>query len=355
MPWKKMLACVSGEVNEELQNIIDYLVEENDTLTSELRKHGKRILLTDEQRKSLAEKAMAMGRKHMNQYVSIFQPETLLKWFRRLVARKFDGSRKRKRHGRPPTPIEVQDLIISIAKDNPAWGYNKIMGALANLNHVVSDTTVARILENHGISPAPDRIKKTTWKQFIKSHKHVLLATDFFTTEIWNKFGIATYYVLFVIHIETRKIVISGVTEHPNAQWVEQCARNLTGFDGNVQNMRYLIHDRDSKYTDSFDNIFLSVGIKPIILPAKSPNLNAYAERFVRSIKEECLDRMILFGEKSLRYVLKEYSEHYHHERNHQGKNNKILFPDKRLNNMGNIVKNERLGGLLNYYHREAA
>jgi len=355
MPWKKMLACLSGELNEELLNIIDYLLEENSSLIRQVKKHGKRILLTDEERKSLAEKALAMGRKHMNQYVSIFQPETLLKWFRRLIAKKFDGSKKRKRHGRPPIPKEIEDLIISIAKDNPFWGYDKIMGALANLDHVVSDTTIGRILEKHGLSPAPDRIRKTTWKQFIKSHKHVLLATDFFTTEIWNKFGIATYYVLFFIHIETREIVIAGATEHPNAEWVEQCARNITDSETPFENMRYLIRDRDSKYTEYFDKIFRDAGINPIKLPAKSPNLNAFAERFVRSIKDECLNRMILFGEKSLNYVLKEYAQHYNHERNHQGKDNKILFPDPRLNNTGKIIKHERLGGLLNYYHRDAA
>lgn len=355
MPWKKMLAYVSGDVNNELLNIIDYLLEENQTLIMDIEKHGKRILLTDEQRISLAEKAVAMGRKHMNQYVNIFQPETLLKWFRRLVARKFDGSRNRKRHGRPPIPGNVENTIISIAKDNPSWGYDKIMGAMANLNYFVSDTTVARILEKHGICPAPDRTRKTTWNQFIKTHKHVLVATDFFTTEIWTKCGITTYYVLFFIQVNTRKIVIAGATEHPNRDWVEQCARNLTGWNSSLENMRYLLHDRDSKYTESFDDIFQSVGIRPIKLPKRSPNLNAFAERFVRSIKEECLDRMILFGKKSLRYVLKEYIEHYHHERNHQGIDNKIPFPDERLNNTGRIVKHERLGGLLNYYHRDVA
>ena len=165
----------------------------------------------------------------------------------------------------------------------------------------------------------------------------------------------ATYYVLFFIQIESRKITIAGATEHPNKAWVEQCARNLTGWDGEFKSVRYLIRDRDSKFTRSFDEIFNSIGIKAVKLPARSPNLNAFAERFVRSIKSECLQRLILFGEKSLKYVLKEYADHYHHERNHQGVDNKILFPDDRLKKTGDIVRSERLGGLLNYYHREAA
>lgn len=355
MPWKKMLAYASGEVDEANLKIIDYLLEENQTLHRQITKSGKRILLTNEERKALASKAMSMGRNFIDQYVTIVRPDTILKWFRKLVAQKFDGSKHRKYNGRPPVSEELEQLIISIARDNPSWGYDKIMGALKNLGHSISDTSVARILEKHGIPPAPDRVKTTTWAQFIRQQKHVLAATDFFTTEIWTKFGLATYYVLFFIKLETREVIIAGATIHPNAEWVEQCARNLTGWDGDLQSMRYLLRDRDSKYTKCFDRIFRDTGIRPIRLPYRSPNLNAFAERFVKTIKTECLHRLILFGEKSLRYVLKEYMHHYHHERNHQGIDNEIPFPDHRLHQTGGIVKHERLGGLLNYYHRDAA
>ncbi len=297
---------------------------------------------------------MGMG-KHMRQYVTIVTPETILKWFRKLVANKFDSSKIRMRHGRPAISEEIEQLIISWAKENFSWGYDRIVGALKNIGHSVCDTTVGNILKRHGIEPAPERTKTTTWKQFIKQQQHVLLATDFFTAEIWTKFGLATYYVLFFIQIESRKITVAGITQHPNKEWVVQCARNLTDWDTPFENMRYLIHDRDTKYTKSFDDIFLSMGIKPVKLPPRSPNLNAFAERFVRSINDECLHRLILFGEKSLKYVLKEYSEHYHHERNHQGKGNQILCPCDHSKHTGKIIKHERLGGLLNYYHRDAA
>jgi len=143
--------------------------------------------------------------------------------------------------------------------------------------------------------------------------------------------------------------------QHPNEEWIKQVERNISGWDGEMQGARYLIRDRDSKYTESFDSILQATGIEPVKLPPMSPNLNAFAERFVKSIKSECLDRMILFGEKSLRHVIKGYLAHYHAERNHQGIDNVILCPDDRLRNTGKVVKTERLGGLLNFYHRDAA
>ena len=168
--------------------------------------------------------------------------------------------------------------------------------------------------------------------------------------------GLTTYYVLFFIHVQTRQVVLGGITTSPNEAWMKQVARNVTGWDGRLKDAQYLIHDRDTKFTASFDEILKAVGIKPVKLPARSPNLNAYAERFVRTIKTECLDQMILFGEKSLRHVLSEYVAHYHAERNHQGIENVIPFPDERLSSKGKkITKSERLGGLLSFYHREAA
>ena len=151
-------------------------------------------------------------------------------------------------------------------------------------------------------------------------------------------------------------MILGGVTTSPHEQWMKQVARNVTDWDAEMKSARYLIHDRDTKYTTSFGNIFKSVGIMPLKLPARSPNLNAFAERFVRSIKEECLDHLILFGERSLRHVLKEYLAHYHAERNHEGIGNVIPFPDARVGAAGGEVeKSERLGGLLNFYYRDAA
>ena len=194
-----------------------------------------------------------------------------------------------------------------------------------------------------------------------------LRAADFFSVEVLTLRGLVTYYVLFFIHLESRKVEIAGMTPHPNEVWracpalpgMKQIARNVTmdewGFLGNC---RYLIHDRDTKYYQSFREIIESGDVKPLRLPARSPNLNAYSERWVKSIKDDCLSKLILFGETSLRRVLHEYLAHYHAERNHQGKDNVLLFPTatKAIDHGGSSVScKERLGGLLKYYHLEAA
>jgi len=184
------------------------------------------------------------------------------------------------------------------------------------------------ILKHHGIPPAPERQTTTTWQEFIHTHMDVLVATDFFTAEVWTLGGLVTYYVLFFIHLGSRKIHVAGVTPHPHEAWMVQVARNVTMEEwGFLSAGQYLIHDRDGKYCPAFQRIIEDAGIKRVPLPARSPNLNAYAERWVRSVKEECLSRLILFGEASLRHALTQYVAHFHHERNHQGKGNVLLFP----------------------------
>jgi putative transposase len=187
----------------------------------------------------------------------------------------------------------------------------------------------------------------------------VLVATDFFTVEVLTLRGLITYYVLFFIHLESRRICLAGVTRHPNQEWMEQMARNVTMEDsGFLINHRYLLHDRDSKYCSSFGQVIEAGSVKTLALPPRSPNLNTYAERWVRSVKEECLSKLILLGEGSLRRALCHYEGHYHEERNHQGKNNVLLFPLPTQAVRGEREKvrcRERLGGLLKYYEREAA
>ena len=351
MPWKRMLAYVTGEIDESLLLRVEYLIEENRILRNQIE---KRILLTDAERRILAEKAVALG-KLMADTVTIVKPETILKWHRRLVARKFDGSRNRKKHGRPPVTPEIESLVVTMAKDNPSWGYDRIAGAIVNIGHRISDQTVGNVLKRYGIAPSPERRRNTTWASFIRQHQEVLWACDFFTTEIWTGLGLTTFYVLFFIQLSTRKVVLGGMTTSPHEEWMKQVARNVSGWGCEMVNARYLIHDRDSKFTASFDEILKAVDIEPVKLPPKSPNLNAFSERFVRSIKSECLGRLILFGEKSLRHAVSEYLVHYHAERNHQGIGNVIPFPDERFRHGGEIRKAERLGGLLNFYYREAA
>ena len=207
MDWKTMLAYVTGSVDEELLRRNEYLVAENRILRTHIQ---GRVHLTDGERRTLAQIGKRLGRKALAEVASIVQPETILAWHRRLVARKFDGSTKRNYPGRPMVDRAVEQLVIRFATENRDWGYDKIAGALANIGHTVSDQTVGNILKRHGIPPAPERKKTTTWKEFIRSHQAVLAATDFFTTEVWTVNGLVTYYVLFVMHVATRRVHIAG-------------------------------------------------------------------------------------------------------------------------------------------------
>jgi putative transposase len=197
------------------------------------------------------------------------------------------------------------------------------VGALANLGYEISDQTVGNVLRRHALPPSPERKRTTTWPAFIRTHLALLAGTDFFTVDVLTLRGLATYYMLFFIHLESRRVDIAGITVEPDEPWMKQIARNMTmeGY-GALRDCRYLLHDRDSKYTRSFRAIITSGRVEPLVLPARSPNLNAYAERWVRSVKEECLSKVILLGERSLRRALNGFVEHYHAERNHQGKGN---------------------------------
>lgn len=311
-------------VNEELLLKNEYLVAENRMLKAHIR---GRLLLSDGEKATLAEIAKRVGRKALAQIARVAKPDTILAWYRNLIAQKFDGAKQR--------------------------------GALANLRHSISDQTVGNILRRRGVPPASERGKSTTWKDFIRSHMSVLAGTDFFTAEVLTWRGLVTYYVLFFIHLDTRRVWIAGITEHPDSAWMEQMGRNVTSEGwGFLQDRRYLLHDRDAKFSDSFRDTVKAGGVKPLKLPARSPNLNSFAERWVRSVKEECLSKLVLFGEGSLRRAVGEYVTHFLEERNHQGKGNVLLFPRKEEiigSSTGRVRCKERLGGLLKYYHREAA
>jgi putative transposase len=356
MPWKKMLALVTGHIADSLRQQLAFVLEENRVYRALLDRHSPHWRLQDPERKALAKKGRPLG-ELLAQVITIVQPETLLHWHRRLVARKWDFSARRaKVVGRPPLETAVEKLVVQLAKDNAGWGYDRIAGALANLGHQVADQTVGNILRRHGLGIAPERRRQTTWTEFIRRHKEVLWATDFFTTEVWSATGLLTVYVLFFIHLHTRKVVLGGLTPVPTESWVKQIARNVTGVTAELTNARYLLRDRDGKFTEGFDRILQGAGIEPIKLPPRSPNLNAYAERWIRSIRSECLDQLILFGERSLAHALQQYLVHHQQERNHQSLDNLIHFPDPRLRaNTGRIAKSERLGGLLQFYYRKAA
>jgi putative transposase len=216
---------------------------------------------------------------------------------------------------------------------------------------------VKNILKDHGIEPAPKRGKGMDWSTFIKTHLGEIVVADFFTVEIVKQFGLVRYYVFFVIDIQSRRVHIAGIVYQPYGEWMKQIARNLTDtVDGFLLGKRYFIHDRDPLFTEAFRRILDDFGVKPLRLPASSPNLNFYAERFVLSIKSECLNKIILFSESQLRRAVGSYVEHYHLERPHQGLDNELIEKgDEADRTQGSIKQKERIGGLLNYYYREAA
>ena len=320
-PWQLVFMILAGWVNREQQETIEYLRTENQVLKEKIGK--KRILLNNDQRRRLAVKGKILGRRLLEEVGTLCTPDTILRRHRMLVAKKWDYSQRRKSVGRPRVVQEIVDLVLRFARENPTWGYDKIQGALANLGHDVSDQTVGNILKRHGLEPVRDRKRQTTWKTFIRSHWGVLASIDFTTIEVWMK----------------------------------QVARNLTDSeDGFLNSTRYLIMDRDGKFCPTFCAALKEEDIKCVRLPPRSPNLTPHIERFMRSIKEEALERMILFGEKMLRATIQEYLVHYHTARNHQGIDNRIIDPGEEVGQAdGEIQCRERLGGLLRYYHRKAA
>jgi len=351
-----LIAMVAGWIQRHQQQVITYLQEENRVLKAHLG--GRQLHLTDTERRRLAALAHPLGRTRLKAMATIATPDTLMRWYKRLIAQKFDGSTQRRSCGRPRVAEEVEQLVMRMAEENPTWGYRRIQGALANLGHHIDKTTVRNILRRHHMEPAPQRRKGgMSWTQFLKMHWEVLAATDFFTVEVATWHGVVTYYVLVVMELATRRVHIAGITPHPTAAFMQQCARQLSDpFDGFLLGKRYLIHDRDTKYTQAFDALLKESGVEPILLPPRSPNLNAHCERFIRSIKEESLSQMVMLGERALYYAIHQYLAHYHTERNHQGLDNQLIAPEGAVDcQTGHVVRRERLGGLLSYYYREVA
>ena len=269
------MAYVTGLVNQELLLQNEYLVAENRILKARLQPGWR---LSDGERATLAEIGRRLGRKGLQQVARIAKPDTILAWYRQLIAAKFDGSKRRRSPGRPRTSPEIENLVVRFARENSGWGYDRIVGALANLGLQVSDQTVGNILRRHGIEPAPRRSKSTTWKEFLRRHIDVLAGTDFFTVEVLTWRGLVTYYVLFFIHLDSRRVSIAGITDHPDACWMRQAACNATFEEtGQLNGRRYLLHDRDAKFCGEFRETLAAGGVKCLRLPPRSPNLKGYA------------------------------------------------------------------------------
>jgi putative transposase len=349
-----LILTVAGWISRRQGDAIEYLLEENRVLREHLG--DRRLRFTDAQRRRLAEKGERLDRKRLAALASIVTPETILRWYRKLIAQKYDGSSKRGT-GRPRVIEPMGQLVLRVARENPRWGYTRIVGALRNLDRTVSRSTVKRVLAEEGILPAPERGEHTPWSTFLRAHWEGIAAADFFTVEVLSLTGLVRYHVFFVIELATRRVHLAGVVHEPGERWMMQVARNLTDdVDGFLNGKRFLILDRDPLFTKAFRRVLSDAGVEVVRLPVQSPNSNAFAERFVRSVRDECLDHIIPLGESHLRLVLREYLEHYHLERNHQGLDNELIAPrDGPANDNAEVVRKQRLGGLLSFYERRAA
>jgi len=265
-PMGMLLMMLAGWINRHQQDVITYLKEENKILREKLG--TKRILLNDSQRMRLAELGKRLGRSILADACCIFSPDTILRWHRNLIARKYDGSRKKGTPGRKRISEEVEQLIIQIARKNKTWGSRRIKGQLKYLGHNICHTTVDNVLKRNGFTPGPDRARETNWSEFLRAQWESLAAIDFFCTEIYTLSGLTRYMVLVTIDYATRKVNVAGIVQQ---------ARNLADqFSGFLKDKKYLIHDRDPLFTEEFREILKASGIKPIKTLPMAPHLNGY-------------------------------------------------------------------------------
>ena len=355
-----VIAMIACAINERMQRKLDYTQEEVRVLKESLAviTGSGRIPFTADQRRRLAVVGRALSPEERKKCCQIVKPGTILGWFRQLAAQKYDSSKSKV--GRPRKRKDIRKLVIAMALENLGWGYTKIRDALrTGLKIEIGRTTVANILAAAGIEPAPERERKRTWKQFVKSHWDTLYACDFFSVEALGITGTVRYMVFFVIDLKSRAVEIAGIVVDPGEAWMKQVARNLTDpVDGFLRGAKYLIHDRDPLFTAAFIAILEAGGVKSVKIPAQSPNCNPYAERFVKTIKYEGLNRFVIFGERHLRYLIKEFVEHYMAERFHQGIDGQLIRnvgPTNDNGADGKVACRSRLGGILNFYYRKAA
>jgi putative transposase len=280
----------------------------------------------------------------------VVTPHTLLRWHRELVRRKW--TQPRRVLGRPAVDDRVRQLVLRFARENPRWGYPRIAGELQKLGLRVSPSTVRRLLLGAGLEPAPRR-SGPSWRHFLRQQAASVIACDFFTVET---ISLRRLYVLFFIELESRRVHFAGCTTNPTCAWVTQQARNLT-FTGLFERVCFLVHDRDSKFTAAFHEVLRGQGIRVIHTPIRAPQANAYAERFVRTVRAECLDWLLILGRRHLERVLRCYTEHYNRERPHRAL---ALVPPEPVDSgrpptAGTVQRRDRLGGLIHEYHRAAA
>jgi transposase InsO family protein len=314
-----------------------------------LRRQVKRPIYRMSDRAFLVAVSRILPRDRWNAF--LVRPETVMGWHRMFVARKY--TRSHRPPGRPALDPKIQAMILGMAKDNASWGYPRISGELQKLGIRVSATAIAMLLRRHGIGPAPRR--GPTWRQFLKAQATSIIACDFFTVE--SAF-LKSYYVLFFIELGSRRVHVSVSTTNPDGAWVTQQARNLMmAFADEGKDMKFLIRDRDTKFSRAFDEVFLTEGIRIIRTPIRAPNANAYAERWVETVRAECLDWLLILGPRHLDRVLRIYVDHYNARRPHRGielRAPEMDAPPAPVTSIPEIQRHVILGGLINEYSKAA-
>jgi len=344
--FSELLSLLGRMTQENLTCQIEYLKIENEILRKRV---GRSIRPTPLERRRLLKFGAPLG-KDIRKIITIVTYETFLLWVRNYKRRK--DVEKTKKRGRPKTNKEIRQLIIRLAKEN-AWGYVRILGELKKLGiKRLSKSSVKNILKENSLDPAPER-GKDSWDNFIKRHFQTLWACDFFTKQVLTPLGPKMFFILFFINIKTRKVHVAGFAQYPKQEWVNRQTRNfLSLLDSNKNDKKLLLRDRDTKFSKEFDDLFRKRGFIVQKLPFMSPNMNSYAESWVGTVKRECLNHFIVFGERHLRYLLAEYVKHYNTTRPHSSVGNMPLGYKSEKSN-GKILCESKLGGLIRHYYRE--
>ncbi|MDT4930090.1 MAG: putative transposase [Pseudonocardiales bacterium] len=322
-----------------------------------LRRQVNRPRLEPKDRLVLAALARVLPREVLR--ARIVTPATLLRWHRQLVARHWTYPPKAKlAGGRPRTAAVIRELVVRLARENPGWGHRRIHGELVGLGYRVAAATVWNVLHDAGLDPAPRRIGPS-WREFCRAQAKTMLACDFFTVDTVDTVLLRRIYVFFVVEIGTRRVHILGVTRHPTGEWATQQARNLMlALGERADGVRFLIRDRDTKFTASFDTVFADMGIMVLRSPPRAPKANAYAERWVSTIRRECLDRMLIFSERHLARVLADYETHYNSHRPHRALEQRSPIDAGAIEPScatGVVRRTQVLDGLINEYRRVAS
>ena len=354
---RRLLGMLLGSLRSEHAKDVEIAVLRNQLEV--LRRQVKRPEFRPADRAVLAALSGALPRRRWSNF--LVTPDTILRWHRRLVTRKWTHASPG--GGRPPLADQMVALILRLAQENPRWGYRRIQGELKKLGIRVAATSIRTVLLCNGLRPAPRRAS-VTWRAFLRAQASGILAVDFFTVETVR---LTTLYVLFAIELHTRRVRLVGVTDHPNGLWIVQRAREFSmnrapRTAGVTSEPRFLVRDRDGKFTRAFDAVFAADGIQTIKTPIQAPNANAFAERWVRTVRQECLDWMLIWGRRHLERVLNEYVRHYNDERPHRSLE---LLPPRAINKtsvvrVGAVAaavvrRRDRLGGLVHEYYGAAA